>query len=605
MRGFNRLTMKKQTFVEGAWRRARGSRALRYGAMLAAIVLAGALFGRALSERGGGSGAASASVAAAPEAFAAQDGAGRDPGSPSGPGTTLTQVVDVPAAGPGFIEEIPNVDFTGLSPEQKKEAVRILNERPCNCNCQMNLAQCRRDDRSCPRSPEIVARFLAAIRKGDTPAQAAEKMYAGTVPAAGPAAPAAGQAPAGAQAAPAPSGKLLLFKVDPGSSPSVGPAKAPVTIVEFIDFQCPFCARADQTVKRIQQDYKDKVRVVFKQHPLTAIHPQATIASELALAAHEQGRYLQMHDRLFAAQRELGTWGAQARERALALAREIGLDADKVARALDSGKPRAAVEAESKQAEGVGATGTPAFFINGRFLSGARPYEQFQAIIDEELAGKRPPFEWATNVGQQRDRERAEAVKIQQQQEAEEARKVYTIDLKGAVSTGAAKAPVTIVEFTDFQCPFCQKVQPTLKQLLQDYKGRVRLVTKNLPLAFHPQARPAARAALAANKQGKYWEYRDLLFANNRNLAEDQLLAHASALGLNLERFKTDMNSPEIDQMVAADEKQAQEIGANGTPTFLINGRKLVGAQPLEAFKQRVEAELSAPGAGKTSSLGR
>lgn len=575
--------MKRQMFVHGAWRTPGGSRALRWSLILVVAVAAGILAGRALSERGEPSGAAGGPPAG--EALAAS------PPQDAGGGTTVSQVINLAegaAPGPGFIEEIPTVDFTGLSPEQKKEAVRLLNERRCNCNCQMTLAQCRRDDQSCPRSPEIVARFLAAIRKGDTPAQAADKMYAGSAPQVQPAAAAA--------ARPADSGKVLLFKVEPGGAPSVGPAGAPVTIVEFIDFQCPFCARAHDTVKRILKEYPGKVRVVFKQHPLP-MHPQATIASELALAAHEQGKYPEVQDRLFAVQRELAQWGngAQAKERALAFAREAGLDAGKVTQALDSGRHRAAIEADTKQATDVGATGTPAFFVNGRFLSGARPYEQFKAVIDEELAGKRPAFEWATHVSQQRDREAAAAQRAQQ---AEDAR-VYQVDLKGAVATGPERAPVTIVEFTDFQCPFCQRVQPTLKQILQDYKGKVRLVTKNLPLAFHNQARPAARAALAAHRQGKYWEFRDLLFQNNRNLAEDQLVAHATSLGLNLQKFRADMSSPEVEQIITSDERAAQEIGATGTPTFLINGHKLVGAHPLETFKQRIEAELA--GAGKAA----
>ena len=599
--------MKRQTFIQGGWRAAGRSRALRYGVIIAAAVAAGLLTGRALSDRGETSGLEPGSVATAGGAppVQARDSAAAGtlvvpalaagiPAAvvpdPEG-GSTVSQVVQIPpggTTGPGFIQDIPNADFTGLTPEQKKEATRILNERGCNCNCQMTLAQCRRDDKSCPRSPEIVARFVAAIRKGDTPEAAAGKMYAGTETAAQP----QPGAPAAA-ARPADSGKLILYKVEPGTSPSVGPAKAPVTIIEFLDYQCPFCARGDQIVKQILQEYKDKVRLVFKHHPLP-MHPQAGIASEVALAAHEQGRFLQVHDRLFAAQRDL----AQGRERILALAKEAGADAAKLTAALDSGKHRAAIEADSKLAGDLGATGTPAFFINGRFLSGARPYEQFKVIIDEELAGKRPPFEWGTNVRAQQDRETAVAQADQLRAQQEEEKKIYQVDLKNAVSTGPERAPVTIVEFTDYQCPFCQRVQPALKQLLQEYKGKVRLVTKNLPLAFHAQARPAARAALAAHKQGKYWEFRDLLFANNRNLADDQLVAHATALGLKLDRFRADMASPEIDQLISADERIAQEIGATGTPTFLINGRKLVGAQPLEAFKQRIDSELASSARG-------
>jgi protein-disulfide isomerase len=566
--------MKKQTFVKGTWTLGHRSRGVRWALILIAAVGAGILAGRALGDR-----------ADAPAK-----------GEKPSKGTTVTQTVDLAGDNnPGFIADIPNVDFTGLTPEQKQEAVKVFNARGCNCNCGMTLAQCRRDDKSCPRSPEIVARYLAAIKKGESAEQAAARMYgeAGAAPAANPA-PAPGAAPAAAPAAPpAAPGKLVVYKVDAGNGPAIGPASAPVTIVKFNDYQCPFCARAHDTVKRILQEYSGKVRVVYKQHPLP-MHPQATIASEVALAAQEQGRFEVVHEKLFAAQGELG----KGRERILALAGEAGADVKKLAAALDSGKFRAVIEADSKQAEQLGATGTPAFFVNGRYISGARPFEQFKPIIDEELAGKRPTFEWGTNV--QNERAAAQAAQARAQQELQN--KVHTIDLAGAVSTGPEKAPVTIVEFTDFQCPFCQRAQGTVKQVLQEYKGKVRFVAKNLPLGFHPQARPAARAALAAHRQGKYWEYRDLLFANNRNLNEEAFLAHAKSVGLNVDRFKADMASPEIDKMITTDEQQAQQVGATGTPTFLINGRLFVGAQPFEAFKQRIDAELAG---AKPASKGR
>jgi len=584
--------MNKQKFVQGAWRRAGGSRTVRFALMLIAAAAVGVAAGRALSARGDSpqAGAAGSPQVGAPGgALPAAQAPGA--GSPSQPkGSVVEAQVPLPTPSnpnPGYISDVPNVDFSGLSPAQKEEAVKILNERRCTCNCNMTLAQCRRDDRSCPRSPVIVARFLDLVRKGTPPAQAADKMYAdGAAPAAQPA--------AGVQ--PAPSGKLVVYKVEAGEAPAVGPRDAPVTIIEFLDFQCPFCARGNETVERILSEYPGKVRVVYKQHALAAIHPQATLASEAALAANEQGKYHEMHRKLFTIQRELG------RDRILAAAGEVGLNVATLTAALDSGKHRAAVDADTKQAEALGATGTPAFFINGRYLSGARPFEQFKQIIDEELAGKRPPFEYGTNVRGETARTQAAAQAAQRKAEEEDVKKVYTADLKGRPSTGSAKAPITIVEFTDFQCPFCKRVQPTLKQVLQDYKGKVRLVTKNLPLPFHQNARPMARAALAAQEQGKYWEFRDRLFDNpgvaGGQTLEETLVGHARSLGLNLDKFRADMASPEIEQRITADQKEAEQIGASGTPTFLINGHKLVGAQPLEAFKQRIDAELSGKSQG-------
>ncbi|MEE8537415.1 MAG: thioredoxin domain-containing protein [Acidobacteriota bacterium] len=537
-------------------RRLLAHRALHVALVVAAGAVVGVVGARVLAGHGAGD---------PPQARATAGGVQPEGG--------LVQVADLRAEHPDYIIDIPNVDFAGLSESQKEEAIRLLNERRCNCNCNMTLARCRVDDRTCPRSPEIIARFLSLIRTGTAPAEAASQMYGEQG-----AAPSARTAAALAAA----SGKVVVYNVEAGDSPSIGPKDAPVTIIEFLDFQCPFCSRAEVTVQRIMREYPDKVRLVFKQHPLVAIHRQAMLASEAALAAHDQGRYREMHDKLFTISREL------TRENILKVGRDIGLNMDKFTADLDSGKYRATVESEIQQALSVGASGTPAFFINGRYLSGARPFEQFKPIVEQEINGKRPEFVVGTNV--KRDEPRTAS---KPQRPPEDPNKIYKVDLTGAASQGPENAPVIIVEFTDFQCPYCKRVQPTLQQVLKEYPDEVRLVTKNLPLAFHADARGAARAALAANRQGKYWEFRELIFNNPRALSEDDLLAHAKTLDLDIDRFRSDMNSSEIDQMISKDMKEAQEVGATGTPTFLINGRKMVGAQPLSAFKQRIDAELS------------
>ena len=118
------------------------------------------------------------------------------------------------------------------------------------------------------------------------------------------------------------------------------------------------------------------------------------------------------------------------------------------------------------------------------------------------------------------------------------------------------------------------------------------MVFKNQPLPFHPNAMPAAKAAMAANEQGKFWQMHDLLFANQRDLGEPAYEKYAQQLGLNLEKFKADMASPKVADEIAADSKEGQSLGANGTPTFFIDGRELVGAQPVEQFKQIIDDEL-------------
>lgn len=166
------------------------------------------------------------------------------------------------------------------------------------------------------------------------------------------------------------------------------------------------------------------------------------------------------------------------------------------------------------------------------------------------------------------------------------------LPLGDAPAEGAADAPLTLVEFSDFQCPFCAKVQPTLRELLALYPGRIRHVFKNNPLAMHKEARSAALAGLAAARQGRWGPMRDALFANHRALKTDDLMRYAEAAGLDMARFRTDVSDPLLAAHLDGDMALAAKLGATGTPTFFVNGRKLSGSQPLEAFKELVDDEL-------------
>jgi protein-disulfide isomerase len=163
--------------------------------------------------------------------------------------------------------------------------------------------------------------------------------------------------------------------------PSKGPESAPVTIVEFSDFECPFCSRVNPALDQVVERYGDKVRVVFRQFPLSRIHPNAQKAAEASLCADEQERFWEMHDLMFRDQRNLGV--AALKEKATT----AGLDMDSFNECLDSDRFADAVAADLKEGGQLGVTGTPALFINGRFLSGAQPFEEFSKIIDDELAG--------------------------------------------------------------------------------------------------------------------------------------------------------------------------------------------------------------------------
>lgn len=167
----------------------------------------------------------------------------------------------------------------------------------------------------------------------------------------------------------------------------------------------------------------------------------------------------------------------------------------------------------------------------------------------------------------------------------------YKVPVGDAHVMGSDEALVTIVEWSDFQCPYCSRVTPTIKQIKEQYGDEVRVAFKHNPLSFHPRAKPAAIAAEAAGKQGKFWEMHDKLFENNKALTDENFVAWAGELGLNVEQFKKDLADPALDKKVTAQQAQGMTVGARGTPAFFINGRFLSGAQPLDNFKKLIDEE--------------
>ena len=169
----------------------------------------------------------------------------------------------------------------------------------------------------------------------------------------------------------------------------------------------------------------------------------------------------------------------------------------------------------------------------------------------------------------------------------------FTIPLDNAAATrGDADAPITIVEFTDFHCPYCRSVQPTLEEVLRRYGRRVRHVQHDVPIdQIHPRARPAHEAARCAGEQNKFWEYREHVFAQFP-APPDRLSALAADVGLDLATFEACRNGSRATEAVARSSDMAASMGIQATPTFFINGRILRGAQPLEAFTAIIDDEL-------------
>jgi protein-disulfide isomerase len=351
-----------------------------------------------------------------------------------------------------------------------------------------------------------------------------------------------------------------------GVAPVRGKAEAPVVILVFADFACTSCGGLEPALKAIRDEFPNDVQIVFKHNPAPD-DAKARIAHEAAVEAGRQGKFWEMFDLLAANPGKL-----EAKDLA-GYAKALGLDAHAFTEALRARTHRGVVERDILEAKALGATGTLTLFINGRRGNGVPPGPALSNLIRNLVAGGDGSGPAPVTAG--------------------------TLDLSGAPIRGDANAPVTIVEFSDFQCGFCFRVNPTLLQLLDRYKGKVRVVFKNSPIEGHDAAPLAHRAAFAAQQQGKFWEMHDRIFANQRAMERESLLAHASALGLDLARFTADLDSPKAQAVIDRDQAEAAKVGVDGTPTFFVNGTPLVGAQPIETFAAAIDKALAARTAGR------
>jgi protein-disulfide isomerase len=206
-----------------------------------------------------------------------------------------------------------------------------------------------------------------------------------------------------------------------------------------------------------------------------------------------------------------------------------------------------------------------------------------------------------------------------EQQRSSETRQKFFTDLRAkykveylleparveVAATGPAKgpenAPVTIVEFSDFQCPYCARLIPTLEQVKQQYGDKVRIVFRQFPLNFHQFAQKAAEASLCANEQGKFWELHDAMFQNQQNLAVEQLKAKAAELGVNAEQFNSCLDNGKYAAQVKSDLDDGTKAGVNGTPAMFINGRFLSGAVPITEVTKIIDDELQRKGVNTAS----
>ena len=417
-----------------------------------------------------------------------------------------------------------------------------------------------------------------------------------TPPAASPALPpltASAVAP-GAQAAPESDAGVPIDATDP----TWGSRTAPVTIVEFADFQCPFCARAEPTLALIRKTYgPDRVRIVWKHSPLP-FHANARPAAEAAAGVHAlagDDAFWRFLDLTFHHPDDLGedayvAWAQQAGVR----------DVDGLRAGMRSHAWAAKVDADLAEARELGVNGTPTFYVNGISVVGARGFDAFQPLVDAQAIAAQAKVTGGTAPERvyavlSKENRAAQPPDRDDEDEPEDTKTVFKVPVAGSPGRGPAGAPVTIVEFADYQCPYCVRAESTLRELRADYGDKLRLVFKNEPLPFHPRAEPAAEAALevrAEKGDAAFWSMHDSMLDNPPDLDDETLVRLAVTAGARADKVQAAIAKHTRAAEIDADADVADDFQANGTPHFFINGRRLVGAQPKAQFAAIIDEEI-------------
>ena len=391
-----------------------------------------------------------------------------------------------------------------------------------------------------------------------------------------------------------------VFKVPVGSSPVRGNANAPVTIIEFADFQCPFCGRVEPTLEAIRKKYGDKVRMVWKNEPLP-FHTNAEPAAEAAIEVRaERGNdgFWAMHDKLLAEQLELSKSPKDVPMAFLTkLAAEAKASPDKVRRAVTAKTHAKEIDADADLSEDFQANGTPHFFINGRRLVGAQPEEKFDQMIDEELAHAQALLARGTAPAALYD------ALIRSGKGPPEPEKKSLSSLPSSdPARGNLSAKVTLHEWSDFQCPFCSRVEPTLEKVMKDYGTRIKVVWHDLPLPMHPDAPLAAQAGREAFQQKgstAFWALHDLMFADQQHIKRSDLDVYARSLRLDMQKWGMALDNGLHQRELDAEKKAADDMEISGTPAFVVvpgsagSGYFISGAQSYARFRKILDRALA------------
>lgn len=412
--------------------------------------------------------------------------------------------------------------------------------------------------------------------------------------------------------APAPIAPAERYRVEVHPDDAVmGDPGALVTVVFYSDYACPPCARTWKVLENLAEDHGDDLRIVVRNlsAPGFQIGEQA---AEAALAAGGQGAFWAMHRRLFA--------GPGLDRRALEEhAKALSLDLDRFRDDLDTGAHSGQRLRHRRQALELGVAFGPVAFVNGRPVVGFHDEASWHALLAEEIAAAKAKVDAGTPrdglylailgdaplrpialEGEALAARDALIAKLPPEpasglpEPKEGAR--FQIPLGGAAYFGPEDAPVVIVAFMDALCPYCRRsMSTTLPQLRERYGDDLRVEIRHLPLPMHPAAEGAARAAVAAGRQGRFAPlYEALLTGDKRKVNRGLFLEVADSLGLDQERFVADLDSPEVAAEVAADRALGMGAGVLATPSFFVNGRFYSGHRDADAMAAVIDEELTA-----------
>ena len=343
-----------------------------------------------------------------------------------------------------------------------------------------------------------------------------------------------------------------------------GPDSAPVKIVLFAAFGSPESAEFAPAIDQAVKAYGDKVQIHFKHKVIPPPHPDSILASEGSMAANAQGKFWAFHDKVMGKGLD-----RQSLETA---AKEVGCDLAKWKSDVDSGKFRGAVLKDSLLANEIAAHSYPNILVNGIRLKPPKNFETLKALIDERMVDANKQIAAGTPAAQLHEKIVKDGKFFEQT-----GGPAAHFDTAGSPMQGPKTAKIEVALFEDFQCPFCSKLSPSIKDFQKRFPNDVRIVFKHMPLSIHDNAQLASEASMVAAAQGKFWEYHDVLFANQQALTRPDLEKYAGQIGLDVPKFKKDLDAGVGKALVSRDAQEGGSAGVSGTPSVFINGMRYQG----------------------------